>query len=455
MLALSFFTILLSCKKIIKVAPAGDQIIRSTVFTDDSYATSALTGIYSELSANGASNGGSASISMLSGFSADEFDIHTTAGDYAQFYANALTPDNTNISGIWNLCYKIIYMANDIIEGLGNSTGMSETVKNQLTGEAKFLRAFAHLYLTSLFGDVPVVTTTDVDVTRNLSRSAQSDVYLQIESDLVAAKELLPESYSQFFGERVRANKYAAIALLARLYLYKKDWPRAEQESTRIIEKENQYELLNELNAVFLKNSKEAIWQLIPREKLSPDGFILTSVPGFASLSETLVNTFEASDQRKAKWAGTFVSPALDTFYYPFKYKVKIATVESKYVEYSMVLRLAEQYLIRAEARARQNKLTGINSAEADINKIRNRAGLLNTTASTEEGMLDEILLQRRLELFSEWGHRWIDLTRTGKATAILDPIKPQWKETSVLYPLPRYELINNHELTQNEGYPK
>jgi hypothetical protein len=86
---------------------------------------------------------------------------------------------------------------------------------------------------------------------------------------------------------------------------------------------------------------------------------------------------------------------------------------------------------------------------------IRNRAGLANTTAATHDDLIAEVMKQRRLELFSEWGHRWIDLIRTGTANSVLQPIKPQWKATSVLYPLPQYELINNHKLTQNEGYPK
>jgi hypothetical protein len=118
-----------------------------------------------------------------------------------------------------------------------------------------------------------------------------------------------------------------------------------------------------------------------------------------------------------------------------------------------MVLRLAEQYLVRAEARLKQNKLTGNNSAASDLNAIRHRAGLLNSTAITSEALMAEVLEQRKLELFSEWGHRWLDLKRTGNATNVLGPVKASWQPTDTLYPIPKYELINNHNLTQNEGY--
>jgi hypothetical protein len=115
---------------------------------------------------------------------------------------------------------------------------------------------------------------------------------------------------------------------------------------------------------------------------------------------------------------------------------------------------LAEQFLIRAEARAKQNnKLIGSNSAESDINVIRNRAGLLNTSAATQEELLSEIERERRVELFVEWGHRWLDLKRSGRASAVLSLIKPLWDDTDVLYPIPYSERLLNPKLTQNFGY--
>lgn len=116
-----------------------------------------------------------------------------------------------------------------------------------------------------------------------------------------------------------------------------------------------------------------------------------------------------------------------------------------------MVFRLAEQYLIRAEARAQQGDATG---AKADINAIRNRAGLPDTDADGQASILAAIEHERRIEFFTEWGHRWFDLKRTGRADAVLSPIKPNWQSTDVLFPIPLQEIENNPNLLpQNAGY--
>jgi starch-binding outer membrane protein, SusD/RagB family len=449
-------TTLLSCTDFIQIDPPDDQIVKSIVFSDDNYAVSAITGIYSELSSNGFANGAQGCVTMLAGLSADEFTIYTTSSDYVQFNDNSLMPGNSQVSGLWNSCYKTIYMANSVIEGLNGPNGLSSTTKMHLLGEAKFLRAFSYFYLTSLFGDVPIATTTDVNVNRSLTRAPQNNVFEQIEKDLVDAREFLPESYAIYNHERARATKYAASAMLARLYLYKKDWQRAEAESTRVIAKIDEYTLVTELDKVFLKNSKEAIWQLIPRTIDTNEGlaFVLLSKPGLVSLTDGFAMSFGETDKRGLAWKKSIsiASGGTDpsqTYYYPSKYRRgQISTGE-----YSMVLRLAEQYLIRSEARLKQNKLTGNESAESDLNSIRNRAGLANTVATSADDLMADVMVQRHFEFFAEWGHRWFDLKRTGQTTAVLQPIKPFWKSTSILYPLPQYELVNNHGLLQNDGY--
>ena len=118
-----------------------------------------------------------------------------------------------------------------------------------------------------------------------------------------------------------------------------------------------------------------------------------------------------------------------------------------------MVLRLAEQYLIHSESLINQNQLQeGIIS----LNKIRERAGIpqLDTQISyTQSQLLDTIAVERRRELFTEWGHRWMDLKRTDKANEVLDPIKSLWEPTDVLYPIAEEELMKNPNLEQNPGY--
>ncbi|MNS80528.1 SusD family protein [compost metagenome] len=114
-------------------------------------------------------------------------------------------------------------------------------------------------------------------------------------------------------------------------------------------------------------------------------------------------------------------------------------------------MRLSEQYLIRAEVRAQQGDLIG---AKEDLDAIRNRAGLPQTTAGTKQEILDAILQERRWELFTEYGHRFFDLKRSGKIDAVLSITKTGWNTTDVLFPLPQNELsINPNLLPQNSGY--
>jgi hypothetical protein len=236
--------------------------------------------------------------------------------------------------------------------------------------------------------------------------------------------------------------------------LYSGDWANAEIQATEIINNISQYSLLSNLDSVFLKNSAEAIWQLSPVVEYTNEGslFKFFAPPQFVALRNELYDTFEPGDLRRTNWTGSYTSSSkLTTWYFPLKYKE--SHINSTGAEYSMVLRLAEQYLIRAEARAQQGKLTGLNSAEYDINTIRVRAGLGNTTASAKEQLLAAIELERRVELFTEWGHRFFDLKRSGRLNAVLDPVKLNWDSTDALLPIPQAEILVNPKLTQNTGY--
>jgi hypothetical protein len=160
------------------------------------------------------------------------------------------------------------------------------------------------------------------------------------------------------------------------------------------------------------------------------------------------VNAFESGDRRFTSWVGVDNYQGT-TYYYLSKYK-NSTTNTTATGEYCTYMRLAEQYLIRAEAMAQQNNLSG---AIADINVIRNRAGLPNTKAATQADILLAVEQERRIELFAEYGHRWNDLRRTGRADAVLGASKTGWTKDAALYPIPKTEIINNKNLTQNPGY--
>lgn len=445
-----------SCSDFLDVGTPSTQIARLDVYEDDATARSTLNGIYSEMIfSSGFASGGVSSITALAGRSADDF-INHSGSQVAEFSNNEVSQNNSHLrSNIWNEAYRYIYFANAALEGLEQSKAITPDVKQQLQGEALFVRAFCYFYLVNLFGDVPVLTGTDFKSNSVSHRSPPSVIYEQVISDLDAARNMLTSDYSFSENERTRPNQAAATALLARAYLYQANWVLAEEAATSVIENPL-YHLEMDLNAVFLKNSSEAIWQLMPHMGTTNtrEGahFILTALPTEVSLSNVLVNSFEEGDLRRVHWVGTFET-AGDTYHYPFKYKIKSSTTIS---EYSMVLRLAEQYLIRAEARAQLDDLEG---AISDLDKLRQRAELPRYQDTqpdmSKQEVLTAIVTERRLELFSEWGHRWLDLKRTGKADEVLGPEKgTNWQPTDVLYPIPFSEIQNNRNLLpQNPGY--
>jgi len=171
-------------------------------------------------------------------------------------------------------------------------------------------------------------------------------------------------------------------------------------------------------------------------------------------LSENFLNVFEnPQDKRIQDWVNTFAIEE-DTLHFPYKYKIQYEASGGAFTEYSMVLRLAEQYLIRAEARARLGKLT---EAIQDVNIIRSRAGIailenMNSSFSESE-VLNLIILERRKELFSEWGHRWFDLNRLGKSEILALKENSNWTPNSRFFPIPSSERMKNPNLSQNPGY--
>jgi hypothetical protein len=438
-----------SCKKFLNIDPPKDSVITKQLFENDQIATSAITGIYSRMSISGAYSGGYSSIATLSGLSADELINYYSSID--GFYNNNITSNISELGSLWSSSYSYIYAANAIIEGLNAPNGITENTMKQLRGEAKFVRAFCYFYLVNLFGDVPLHLSTDYRNNELAGRTSKEKVYTQIVEDLIDAETILPANYVTI--ERVRPNKWAAKSLLSRVYLFTEKWDLAALKATEVIEQKQSYSLLADLDKVFLKNSIETIWQIMPSPGNNTDEgalFVLNSAPFFVSLSPAIISTFESGDNRRTKWISEY-RQGKEIYYYPYKYKIS-ATTNSIISEYSTIFRLAELHLIRAEARA---KMTQTELSLEDINLIRKRAGLISPLSNiSSEQCLAEVEKQRRLELFTEWGHRWLDLKRTGRTSAIIGPLKgSDWVENDKLYPIPDLEIMRNPTIIQNPGY--
>ena len=444
----------ISCKKLIQVPPPENKLVTATVFSNDQNATDAIRGIYIKIMSSPRSllNGGASFYPSLS--SDDLHRILPLASEDA-FTTNTLNSLSPACTTLYSLAYSLIYQANLVREQLAVSSTVSLSVKQQLTGEADVVRALFYFYLVNLYGDIPLVTTTDYTVTENLPRMPAAAVYQQIINDLNEAQNLLSPAYrisTMDPDDRTRPNRATATALLARVFLYQKDWAQAEQQATAVIT-DNAYRLEPDLDSVFLSVSREAIWQLQPVINNSTEEGTLfvpvgppSSIPTYV-LTDFLDTAFEAGDRRLTKWTGQHT---VNTIVYRYPYKYKAGIVPSPLKEYNTVFRLAEQYLIRSEARAWQGHLP---EAAADLNIIRQRAGLPAVVVTDQASLLTAIYHERQVELFTESGHRWLDLQRTGQADAILGKEKPGWKTQAILYPIPNTEIQHNSQLTQNPGY--
>ena len=449
--------LLASCEDFVEIDPPRTEIVPETLFSSDQTAEFVANGMYTLMISINSMY--SADLEILSGIASDELVNFSSRDDFVEFSRNEILPDNGSLlNSFWRNSYQIINNANGLIEGLEGNANVTPLVRDQLLGEALFLRAYIQFYLVNLFGSIPYVKTTDIQSNNSIFKNSVEEANIQIIDDLLEAQSLLSGSLANEDEEfRVRPNVWAATSLLARVYLYQEDWENAESEASKVIDAEG-FALEAGLNDVFLAASREAIWQLVPldgeRTNLGLRFPITVFGPGNAggtgatALSDGLLAAFGVGDNRSNHWVGSRGSES-----FPIKYKnsISLSIGRTDIPEYVVMLRLAEQYLIRAEARARRNDLSG---AAQDLDTIRNRAGLTNITVTDQDDILEAIMQERRIEFFAEGGHRWLDLKRTGRADEILSSLKESWQPTDALWPIPESEILNNPNLLpQNPGY--
>lgn len=455
-----------SCKKFVTVDLPIDRIAANTVFNSNATATAAQLNIYTQMG----SGNFPYYLLLLTGSSSDEFFSYSKDIVLTGYYTNGASAINVRASDLWSPLYNYIYQANAVIEGLGSNNAVNANVSKQLVGEAEFVRAYFHFYLTNLYGDIPLVISTNYSTNATISRTSQSEVYKQIIKDLLDAEAKLSTHFvdasdTSITSERIRPTMWAAAALLARVYLYTNDNSNAYSQSNMVIANTNLFKLNSSLGQVFLSNNNEAIWQLQPISTGgfdTPEGYnlILTGNPSTglnncSTISQQLFKAFEANDARRTGWISS-VSVGTNVYYYPYKYKIRTGSNS----EYSTQLRLAEQYLIRAEAQA-NGAGGGIGGAISDLNVIRERASLPDYSGpSDRQSVVNAIMHERQVELFVEGGHRWLDLKRTGLANSVLGAPGNvsvskggAWNANSALYPIPQSERNNDPNLSQNQGY--
>lgn len=440
--------ILTSCNKLLEVTP---KYIYTTeqIYSSDNLADSVVLALYGKFADM------QYDLSLTTGFSSDEFKpgMFNFMQDYTFRYTYNLNASSGGTNSYWTSCYGVIGTANAMEEGVLQSKSMTAAGKNEVLGQAKFMRALNYYFLVNLYGDVPLVLTTDYQQERNKARNPAADIYKQIIADLEDASRLLSEDYS---GERVRANKWAALALLSRVCLFTKEWTKAENAASQVIAHTQLYSL-GKLDSpdgaqsmdIFLKNSPEQILQLWNSLGSSIGGYTLGAFSSFAVTEDGsgLLQSFEPGDKRKVNYTKL---EETTMSYVDYKYRSD-GNENMPNNEYTSVLRLSEQYLNRAEARLE----LGLKTATDDVNTIRKRAGLAELPEGLSKNQLMQTIVQeRRIELCFEWADRWFTLKRLGLADAVMSKAKPDtWKSFAQLYPVPTTEIQNNRQLTQNPGY--
>lgn len=448
----SFSILSLGCSKFTDVDLPQDQITRELVFKDEGLANSAMAGVYRSLESSGFLAGTSTGAPAILSTYTDELESFAPVGsDFSQFYNMTHNAVTASIKDLWTVSYNQVYNVNSIIEGLERSTQLNESFKLGLRGEALFVRALIHLQLSNVYGNIPYITGTSYSDNSKVGRETQSVVYDKVKSDLLQAAFDLPSTLPK--GSRVKVSQMAAYALLARLAYYRNEWDDAVRYSNIVLFTSG-YEMEESIDRTFVKDSSSAIWQLMPYDNTynTNEGnfyILLTAPPATAALSPALVNSFEIGDLRREKWIGEIQDSDNKTYYFPFKYKQ--ATVSDATLEYSVILRVEELYLIRAEAYVRQGQITlGL----ADLNRLRQRVNLPPIDINNEDQLLTYVSDERRKELFTESGHRFNDLKHFGVLDQTMSAVKPNWKSNFRWWPVPESELLLNPNLRpQNEGY--
>jgi starch-binding outer membrane protein, SusD/RagB family len=459
------------CEKFMDIPLPTNSVSGDGVFQTDNTTGAVVTGVLSGFYNDGTVFSGTGSIGFQTGLYTDELQNLVSANVSNQaFYINNIR--STDVSQ-WRPLYRAVYSSNLAISGIRKSTS-NLLYRNQWLGESLFCRAYLYYYIVNMFGNAPLAIVPDVITNNQLSRNPKNEIYQQIIADLKEAKSMLTKDYKNGLGlastSRSRPNLHAVSALLARAYLETGDWTGAEAEAASIIDNAALYQLVAPAQA-FLSASKETIWAIAPT---GTTGFVrefslynggapasVNAITGSNSLGTYGISTAltdaqlalydQTNDLRFASWIRpTVVTSVAKTYYFPNKYKSNIPGTE-----FVVAFRLAEQYLIRAEARARLNNLDG---AKTDLEAIRNRAGLTTPiTAVTQTEVISAILNERRMELFTEFGFRFIDLKRTGNIDAVMTVVAPQkggaWNSLKQVWPIPVTDITANPNLTQTPGY--
>ncbi|MDJ1469474.1 RagB/SusD family nutrient uptake outer membrane protein [Cytophagaceae bacterium DM2B3-1] len=501
-ISLILFGIITSCSKEFLDVPVQGQ---GTTKTDPALAQNLVTGVYNSLLAGeafGGDGGDTHGISFIAATNimSDDADKGSTPSDQSALNDIdnfTISPTNTFVAALWNGYYTGISKANQALVALSTAS-LTDATRNQLMGEVRFIRGYYYFNLVRLFGKVPKVLRVPKDAQdantdpEFQTRASVDTIYNVIIQDLQFAVNNLPLRSNASVGH---VDKGAAQTLLAKVYMYRKEWQKVFDLTQEVISS-GQYDLVADYSTIWRQvgdNSIESVFEIQTGQFNNSDygiqGYSVWQGPrvggkggwtdlgfGFGTPSANLVNAYEPNDVRKAstiifidnsgQHKGTvlfdgFRIPSADSvqnLYYNYKaYHSENSSVETfngnrdRKQKNVHLLRYAEVLLMNAEA---ANELGQSNTATMLLNRIRKRAGLQDTNASSQTDVREAIWKERRFELAMEHD-RFFDLVRQGRAAQVMQAAGKNFVAgKNELLPVPSLQIaLSGGQLDQNNGY--
>ncbi|CAA9231553.1 MAG: Cell surface glycan-binding lipoprotein, utilization system for glycans and polysaccharides (PUL), SusD family [uncultured Cytophagales bacterium] len=444
--ALLAVLVLGACRQVLEPEPVN-LLTNNLALSSPDDVPAVEIGLYSALR-------GTAAPKVIAGDLTADMAIHNgTFTEYRELSNKQITPSNGAVSALWGSLYNTVYIANFIIERLPDLAGVPSRQRSNVLATARLLRGYANFVGAYTYGDIPLVTTTSVETNRNIAPTPFEQVLGAAEADMLAALPNLPDSSAN----AAFVNKNTARAMLARFYLYGRNWPRAEQFATEVINS-GSYDLEPDF--------KNIVEQDFTDESILEVGYSVSDDPGTGtySLNNLFVGRREVIPSNPITFALNSAESGTRATTIGFdQSRVRGSDNGWSVLKYGtadednnniVLFRLAEMYLIRAEARLNQNRVTGAGSAVEDLNVLRTRAKAPNVTANTAAGVALAVEQERVYELAFE-GHRWYDLVRTDRVQPVMSAFSTNWNERYERWPIPLREVQNNPGLRgkQNPGY--
>jgi hypothetical protein len=437
--------LLTSCENELEVNPT-DNIPGELAFGSEANISGILVGAYEE-AGQAATYGGRLQLMTNMLGATDESFWRGTFIEPRQAFTKQLLLDNGFIDGIWANAYETINQTNLVIDNIATVTS-SEEEKNRIEGEAKFLRALNYFDLVRNFGapyvsgqantqaGVPLrlIGIVDYSTRSEIARSTVDEVYAQVIIDATDAYDLLPESNTFY------ADKYAAQALLARVYFQQGNYPAARDAAHDVLE--NSGHSLTATYAEAFNNdvdSDEDIFTFQVTSQTGTNELVIHYASeldggrgGDVRIEPAYLNLFTDPNDQRGNF--TYINPA-NSIRLTLKYTNQFGNL--------IIFRIGEMHLIRAESNFRAGTTIGLPPL-TEINALRNRS----TAAPLLLLTLNSFALERKLELAFEQGFILHDAKRTQTSIGSL-----AWNANELVFPIPQTEMDTNPLMVQNAGY--